>query len=284
MTGGASVRQRIEDPNVDMPARFDDYRSAGRGFDVGVEDRSETARAEEYGSLGAELRSLHNRSIAILGGALAVSSVAVWRWLEFVQASKDTHAQVVALFVAFLVASAMAVTYKLYEDSFRIAAYVEVFHEDRVSGWHSRDRRIRDFIRGRGGVQRRSLANLLEPRLLAYLYLPMVVTASLLILASPLTAVRSWNLAPAALALGLGTYLFLELGFFLDRRHDWWRWWWNEYMRLEGTEPDLKTRAPRVPQRHDPAMTMIGLLLVELMILFLLGLLLQAPSALPLAK
>lgn len=284
MTGGASVRQRIEDPNVDMPARFDDYRSAGRGFDVGVEDRSETARAEEYGSLGAELRSLHNRSIAILGGALAVSSVAVWRWLEFVQASKDTHAQVVALFVAFLVASAMAVTYKLYEDSFRIAAYVEVFHEDRVSGWHSRDRRIRDFIRGRGGVQRRSLANLLEPRLLAYLYLPMVVTASLLILASPLTAVRTWNLAPAALALGLGTYLFLELGFFLDRRHDWWRWWWNEYMRLEGTEPDLKTRAPRVPQRHDPAMTMIGLLLVELMILFLLGLLLQAPSALPLAK
>ncbi len=278
------MRQRIEDPNVDMPARFDDYRSAGRGFDVGVEDRSETARAEEYGSLGAELRSLHNRSIAILGGALAVSSVAVWRWLEFVQASKDTHAQVVALFVAFLVASAMAVTYKLYEDSFRIAAYVEVFHEDRVSGWHSRDRRIRDFIRGRGGVQRRSLANLLEPRLLAYLYLPMVVTASLLILASPLTAVRTWNLAPAALALGLGTYLFLELGFFLDRRHDWWRWWWNEYMRLEGTEPDLKTRAPRVPQRHDPAMTMIGLLLVELMILFLLGLLLQAPSALPLAK
>jgi hypothetical protein len=267
-----------------MPARFGDYRSERRGFEVGVEDGSETARAEEYGALGAELRSLHSRSIAILGGALAVSSVAVWRWLEFVQGSKDTHAHMVALFVAFFVASAMAVTYKLYEDGFRIAAYLEVFHEDRVPGWHSRDRRIRDFIRGRGGVQRRSLANLLEPRLLAYLYLPLVVTAALLILASPLTAVRTWSLAPAALALGLGTYLFLELGFFLDRRHDWWRWWWKEYMRLEGTGPDLRTRAPRVPQGHDPATAMIGLLLLELMILFLLGLLLQAPIALPLAK
>jgi hypothetical protein len=267
-----------------MPARFGDYRSERRGFEVGVEDRSETARAEEYGALGAELRSLRNRSIAILGGALAVSSVAVWRWLEFVQGSKDTHAHMVALFVAFFVASAMAITYKLYEDGFRIAAYVEVFHEDRVPGWHSRDRRVRDFIRGRGGVQRRSLANLLEPRLLAYLYLPLVVTAGLLILASPLTAVRTWSLAPAALALGLGTYLFLELGFFLDRRDDWWRWWWKEYMRLEGTKPDLRTRAPRVPQEHDPAMAMIGLLLLELMILFLLGLLFQAPIALPLAK
>lgn len=278
------MRQRIEDPNVDMPAGSGHNRSARRGFEVGVEDRSETAPAEEYRSLGAELRSLHSRSIAILGGALAVSSVAVWRWLEFVQASKDTHAHMVALFVAFLVASAMAVTYKLYEDGFSIAAYVEVFHEDRVPGWQSRDRRIRDFIRGRGGVQRHSLANLLEPRLLAYLYLPLVVTAGLLILASPLTAVRTWSLAPAALALGLGTYLFLELGFFLDRRHDWWRWWWKEYRRLEGTEPDLKTRAPRVPQKHDPAMAMIALLLLELMILFLLGLLLQAPIALPLAK
>jgi hypothetical protein len=267
-----------------MPVRFGDYRSERRGFDVGVEDRSATARAEEYRSLGAELRGLHNRSIAILGGALAVSSLAVWRWLEFAQVSKDTHAHLVALFVAFFVASAMAVTYRLYEDGFRIAAYVEVFHEDRVPGWHSRDRRIRDFIRGRGGVQRRSLANVLEPRLLAYLYLPLVVTAGLLILASPLTAVRAWSLAPAALALGLGTYLYLELGFFLERRHDWWRWWWKEYMRLEGTEPDPKTRAPRVPQGHDPAMAMIGLLLLELIILFLLGLLLQAPIALPLAK
>jgi hypothetical protein len=268
------VIQSIADPNVEVLAEFARNQSAGRG-PAPVADRSVTQRFEEYTALRNDLRSLRNSSFAFLGGTLAVSGIAVWRWLDFVQASKDAHANVLALFLAYIVVTAMALSCRFYDDGFRIAAYLEVFHEGRL-GWQQRNRGMGGFIGRRGTVQRRSLANLLEPRLVAYLYLPLVVAASLLILASPVTAVRTWSLAPAALALGAGTYLFLKLGFFLDRRDDWWRWWWSEYGRLEDTEPGERPQ-PLAEGRHDPATTVIGLLLLVVALLFILGLVLQPP-------
>jgi hypothetical protein len=189
----------------------------------------------------------------------------------------DTHAHILALFLSCVLTSAMALTYKAQEEHFRIAAYLEVFHEG-SGGWEFRTRGIGDFIRRRGAVQRRSLANVLEPRLLAWLYLPLVLTSSLLLLASPITTVRTWNVAPAALALGAGTYLFLELGFYLERTRDFWLWWWTEYRRLEAVEPYPEAERPHTqPNRHDPATTMMALLLLQLALLFLFGVVTEPP-------
>jgi hypothetical protein len=184
----------------------------------------------------------------------------------------DLHAHVLALLLAYVVGSAMALTFKDYDESFRIAAYLEVFHEG-PTGWEGRRRAVRDFIfTRRNSSPRRSLANVLEPRLLAWLYLPLVVTAPLLLLASPLTAVRVWNVAPAVLALGVGTYLFLELGFYLESGRAFWRWWWAEYARLEGTEPAPQAERPdALPSRYDPATTMLAVLALALVVLFLFG-------------
>jgi hypothetical protein len=232
----------------------------------------ERPRAEEYAALHSEVLSLHKRCLAILGGTVALSAVAIWGWLELVQTSQ-THGHLLALVLAYIVVAAMAVTYKFYERGLQVASYLEVFHEPDTLGWQSRSRQIPEFIRRRKTAQRRSVANLLEPRVIAYVYLPLVAVAALLILASPITNVRLWRLAPAAFALGLGTYLFLELGFFFEQRHEWWRWWWSEYRRLESTEPGKSLPTPPcIEGQHDPVTSVVGLLFLEVAVLFLLGL------------
>jgi hypothetical protein len=252
-------------------AEFEPGNKHLRGGDTRQTRESGTGR-HEYAALRAELSAVRGRSYAIFGGVLALSGIALWQWLGLVQASMEMHAHVLALVLAYVVASAMALTYKDYAASFRIAAYLEVFHEG-PAGWEGRRRGIRDFIFNRRGTSpRRSLANVLEPRLLAWLYLPLVMMAPLLLLASPLTTVRAWNVAPTVLALGVGTYLFLELGFYLGSSRAFWRWWWAEYARLEGTEPEAQAEGPEaLPSRYDPATTMMALLALEFVVLFLFG-------------
>lgn len=265
------MRQSSAARELGVLAEFEPRRRHDRDGESRQSGESDIGR-HEYAALRADLSAVRTRSYAIFGGALAVSSIALWQWLGLVQASMETHAHVLALALAYVVASAMALTYKDYAASFRIAAYLEVFHEG-PAGWEGRRRGIRDFIfNRRDSSPRRSLANVLEPRLLAWLYLPLVVTAPLLLLASPLTAVRAWNVAPAVLALGVGTYLFLELGFYLESSRAFWRWWWAEYARLEGTEPESQVEGPdALPTRYDPATTMMALLVLELLFLLLLG-------------
>ena len=90
------------------------------GFDLRATQRPPTG---EYGALSQEVLNLHSRSLGVLGATLALATVVVWRWFASVQASNDSQAHLLALFLAAVVATAMAVTYKLYEKVFRIGAY-----------------------------------------------------------------------------------------------------------------------------------------------------------------
>jgi hypothetical protein len=249
----------------------------------GVQERDIAANlpTQEYRALSEQVLSLRSRCLLILGAVLAVSAVGIGTWLMLMQASNAMEAHMLALFLGFVVVAAMAITYKFYEKGFRIASYIEVFHEGEALGWHSRSRRIRDFVHNRrGSVPRRSLANILEPRIVAWVYLPLVVSAALLILGAPVTQVRAWGIAPAAFTLGLGTFLFLELGFFLEKRDQYWRWWWREYRRHEGTETVRRPHSPAMPDGpHDPATTFAALLLLQLAILFLIGLALHPATS-----
>jgi hypothetical protein len=233
--------------------------------------------SKEYSVLSQELQSLRSRSLVVFGAVLAVAAVGVSKWVELMHAANAGPAHVLALALAFVVIAAMIITYKLYEKGLRIAAYIEVFHEKQVPGWHSRSRWIRQFVRRRGSVPRRTVANVSEPRIVAWLYLPLVISAALLIFAAPVTQVRTWNVAPAALVLGIGTLLFLELGFFFERRDEYWRWWWAEYRRLEHADSGVAERAAHRTRAtpRDPVATLVALLLLEVAILFLIGLALQ---------
>ena len=94
-------------------------------------------------------------------------------------------------------------------------------------------------------------------------------------LASPITDVGAWGLAPAVVALGLCTYLFFELAFAFEGRQQWWRWWWTEYKRLEDGDGSPPERVPVARGRVDAAMLVGAVLFLELVLLFVVGLTLQ---------
>jgi hypothetical protein len=242
------------------------------GFDLRATQRPPTG---EYGALSQEVLSLHNRSLGVFGATLALATVVVWRWFSAVEASNDSQAHLLALFLAAVVGTAMTVTYRLYEKAFRIAAYVEVFHESSPAGWHSRSRLIQGFLSRRKAVQHRSVANISEPRLYSSVYLALAVVGGLLMLASPMTDVGAWALVPAVVALGLCTYLFFELGFAFEGRQRWWRWWWAEYRRLEDGDGSPAPSVPTARGRVDTAYLVGAILLLELVLLFVLGLTFQ---------
>jgi len=122
------------------------------GFDLRATHRPPTG---EYGALSQEILNLHNPSLGVLGATLALATVVVWRWFASVQASNDTQAHLLAVFLAAVVGTAMAVTYRLYEKVFRIGAYVEVFHESSPAGWHNRSRLIQGFLSRRKAASER---------------------------------------------------------------------------------------------------------------------------------
>jgi len=242
------------------------------GFDLRATQRPPTG---EYGALSQEVLNLHSRSLGVLGATLALATVVVWRWFASVQASNDSQAHLLALFLAAVVATAMAVTYKLYEKVFRIGAYIEVFHESSPAGWHSRSRLIQGFLSRRKAVQHRSVANISDPRLYSFIYLALAAMGGLLMLASPMTDVGAWALAPAVVALGLSTYLFFELGFAFEGRQQWWRWWWAEYRRLEDGDGSPAPSLPAGRGRVDTALLVGAVLFLELVLLFLAGFMFQ---------
>lgn len=262
--GDAYTGRVTSDPDVAGPRAI--------GFDLRATQRPPTG---EYGSLTQEVVSLHNRSLAVFGATLALATAVVWRWFAAVGASNDSQAHLLAVFLAAIVGTAMAVTYKLYEKAFRIAAYVEVFHESSPAGWHSRSRLIQGFLSRRKAVQHRSVANISEPRLYSSIYLALAAMGALLMLASPMTDVGAWALAPAVVALGLCTYLFFELGFAFEGRQQWWRWWWAEYRRVEDGDGSPGPSVPAGRGRVDTALLVGGVLFLELVVLFVAGLLFQ---------
>jgi len=229
----------------------------------------------EYGALSQKILSLHTRALGVFGATLALATIVVWRWFASVQASHDGQAHLLALFLAAIVGTAMAVTYRLYEKVFRIGAYIEVFHESSPAGWHSRSRLIQGFLSRRRAVQHRSVANISEPRLYSFVYLALATMGGLLMLASPMTDVGAWALAPAVLALGLSTYLFFELAFTFEGRQQWWRWWWTEYRRLEDGDGRPTPSVPAGRGRGDTAVLIGAALFLELLLLFVAGLIFQ---------
>jgi hypothetical protein len=97
----------------------------------------------------------------------------------------------------------------------------------------------------------------------------------MLMLASPITDVGAWGLAPAVVALGLCTYLFFELGVAFEGRQQWWRWWWTEYRRLEDGDGSPAESVPAALGRVDAASLVGAVLFLEVVLLFVAGLTFQ---------